>query len=304
MTHLSDVLNAMTVDLEEYFQVSLFERHAPPASWETFPRRAAQSVHRLLELFARRGVTATFFTLGWVAEREPALLREIAAAGHEIASHGHLHREIHAMSPAEFRADLARARDAIGEACGVRVVGFRAPSWSIGPRTRWALEVLAAEGYRFDSSIFPVRHDRYGWPGAPRAPYVIQTAAGAIVEAPPATARLFGANVGVAGGGWLRHLPFALIRAGLGSMAKERLPAVLYVHPWEIDAEQPRLAVGAATAFRHYRNLDRVLARLDALLAAAKFGTVSAMLEAYAASPARDGAAAAAATTATTTEAA
>src|SRR5579859_3145674 len=216
------VLHALTVDVEEYFQVSLFERHAPPASWDSFPRRAAASVRRLLELFAKHGAKATFFVLGWVAEREKKLLREIVEAGHQVASHGYLHRELTRMTPDELRADLRRARDEIAAACGEIVRGFRAPSWSIGPATApWALPVLAEQGYAWDSSIFPIRHDRYGFPGRPRFPHRIPTPAGSIVEVPPATARMLGTSVAVAGGGWLRHLPFPLVRKGIASLERE-----------------------------------------------------------------------------------
>lgn len=274
------MLNALTVDVEEWFQVSLFERHAPVASWERYPRRAADSVRVLLDLFAKRDVKATFFVLGWVAEREKSLMRAIVAAGHEVASHGHLHRELHALDPETFRADLARARDAIGEACGVSVRGFRAPSWSVVQRTIWALEVLVEEGYAFDSSIFPIRHDRYGMPDRPRFPHRLRLRAGTLVEVPPATAKILGANVPVAGGGYLRQFPPALIRFGLDSLAREGIPATFYLHPWEIDPSQPRLPVPALTRIRHYRNLSRVLPRLDALLARYRFGTIGQMLSA------------------------
>lgn len=274
------MLNALTVDVEEWFQVSLFQRHAPVASWDRYPRRAADSVRVLLELFAKRDVKATFFTLGWVAEREKPLMREIVSAGHEIASHGHLHRELHGLDPETFRADLARARDAIGEACGVSVRGFRAPSWSVVQRTIWALEVLVEEGYAFDSSIFPIRHDRYGMPGRPRMPHRLRLRAGTLVEVPPATAKILGASVPVAGGGYLRQFPPSLIRFGLDSLAREGIPATVYLHPWEIDPKQPRLPVPALTRIRHYRNLSRVLPRLDALLARYRFGTVDQMLSA------------------------
>lgn len=274
--------DALTIDVEEYFQVSVFRERIPPERWGEFPRRAADSVRRLLDLLAARGSHATFFVLGWVAERESALMREIVAGGHEIASHGYAHTEVTELEPWRFRADLARARDAIGEACGVHVVGFRAPSWSIGPRTAWALDVLAEEGYAFDSSIFPIRHDRYGWPGRPRAPHRIATRSGEITEVPPATARLFGANVPVAGGGYLRHFPFGVIRRGISALHQEGLPAVLYLHPWEIDPGQPRMAgVGLVTRVRHYRNLGNVYGRLDALLADARFGTIADLLAAH-----------------------
>lgn len=281
------MLHALTVDVEEYFQVSLFAKHAPLASWDSFPRRAADSVRRLLALFEKKNAHATFFVVGWLAERERALLREIVAAGHEVASHGWEHREIFSMSTAAFRNDVRRAQAVIEDATGLAVAGFRAPSWSIVPRTAWALDVLAEEGYRWDSSIFPIRHDRYGWPGRPRDPHVLSLAAGNLIEVPPATARLFGMSVPVAGGGYLRHFPFAFLKAGLSSLARERIPATVYLHPWEIDPGQPRLEVPWLTRLRHYRNLDKVEDRLGQLLDAFRFASVTEMLAAH---PAREAA--------------
>lgn len=279
------VLNALTIDVEEYFQVSLFKGHARPGAWDAFPRRAADSVRRLLDLLASHDAKATFFTLGWVAEREKSLIREIAAAGHELASHGYAHRELTGMARWQFRADLACARSAIEDLSGVRVSGFRAPSWSIVPSTLWALEVLAEENYTFDSSIFPIRHDRYGIPDRPRVPHRIPTASGPIVEVPPATARFLGQNLPVAGGGYLRHFPPAVIRWGLRQMNRDGIPAVVYLHPWEIDPAQPRIDVPAPTRVRHYRNLDKVFPRLDALMGEFRFGTISQLLETF---PARE----------------
>lgn len=272
------MVHALTVDVEEYFQVSLFAKHAPLASWDSFPRRAADSVRRLLALFETKNARATFFVVGWLAERERALLREIVSAGHEVASHGWAHRELFSMDAASFRSDLRRAQTVIEDATGVAVAGFRAPSWSIVPRTAWALDVLAEEGYRWDSSIFPIRHDRYGWPGRPREPHVLSLAAGNLVEVPPATARFFGMSVPVAGGGYLRHFPFALLRAGINRLAREGIPATVYLHPWEIDPGQPRLEVPWLTRIRHYRNLDKVEDRLGRLLDAFRFTSVTGML--------------------------
>ena len=271
-------MHALTVDVEEYFQVSLFEKHAPLAAWDGFPRRAADCVRRLLDLFERKGARATFFVVGWVADREKPLLREIVSAGHEVASHGWAHRELFSLDREGFRDDLRRAQGAIEDATGTPVAGFRAPSWSIGPSTRWALDVLVEEGYRWDSSVFPVRHDRYGWPGRPRAPHVIELPAGAIIEVPPATARVLGANVPVAGGGYLRHFPFAFVERGIASIEREGIPAVVYLHPWEIDPDQPRLPVPWLTRVRHYRNLDKVEGRLARLLDRFRFASIGDVL--------------------------
>jgi len=279
------MVHALTVDVEEYFHVSLFAKHAPIASWETFPRRAADCVRRLLALFEKKGARATFFVVGWVAERERALLREIVSAGHEVASHSYSHKELFVLDRESFRADLRRAQHALEDATGVAVAGFRAPSWSIGPRTAWALDVLAEEGYRWDSSVFPVRHDRYGWPGRPREPHILSLPAGKLIEVPPATARVFGANIPVAGGGYLRHFPFGLLKAGIASLDREGIPAVVYLHPWEIDPGQPRLDVPWLTRVRHYRNLDKVEDRLSRLLDAFRFTSISDVLAAH---PPRD----------------
>lgn len=275
------MLHALTVDVEEYFQVSLFAKHAPLASWDSFPRRAAGSVRRLLALFAKKNVSATFFTVGWLADRERELMREIVSAGHEVASHGWEHKELFELDPERFRDDLRRAQTALEDATGMPVAGFRAPSWSIAPTTAWALDVLAEEGYRWDSSIFPIRHDRYGWPGRPREPHVLSLAAGKLIEVPPATARVLGVNVPVAGGGYLRHFPFAFLEAGIASLAREGIPAVVYLHPWEIDPGQPRLDVPLLTRIRHYRNLDKVEARLGRLLDRFRFGSITEVLAAH-----------------------
>lgn len=273
--------HALTVDVEEYFQVSLFRERAPVASWDSYPPRAADSVRRLLELFAKKDARATFFVVGWLAERERELVREIVSAGHEIASHGYEHREIFEMDRESFRKDLRRAQSVLEDLTGLPVAGFRAPSWSITPRTAWALDVLVEEGYRWDSSVFPVRHDRYGWPGRPREPHRVRVAAGSIIEVPPATARVLGSNVPVAGGGYLRHLPFALMKAGLASLEREGLPAVVYLHPWEIDPGQPRIPAPLLSRVRHYRNLDKVFPRLSSLLDIWKFTTIGDVLAAW-----------------------
>lgn len=274
-------MHALTVDVEEYFQVSLFRESAPVAAWDRYPPRAATAVRRLLELFARKDARATFFVVGWLAEREPALIREIVSAGHEVASHGYEHREIFEMDRESFRSDLRRAQAVLEGITGLPVAGFRAPSWSITPRTSWALEVLVQEGYRWDSSVFPVHHDRYGWPGRPREPHVVRAGGGSLLEVPPATARVLGMNVPVAGGGYLRHLPFALMRMGIASLDREGIPAVVYLHPWEIDPGQPRIDAPALSRIRHYRNLDKVFPRLSRLLDTWRFGTIGEVLAAW-----------------------
>jgi polysaccharide deacetylase family protein (PEP-CTERM system associated) len=284
--------NALTVDVEDWFQVHAFEDAIPRAAWEGCERRVEASTGRLLDVLDARGVRATFFVLGWVAERHPRLVAAIAAAGHEVASHGHEHRRVDRMGPDAFRADLRRASDAIEAACGVRVRGFRAPSFSVSDDSLWAFDVLFEEGYRFDSSVFPVRHDRYGMPSFPRRPVRVREAGGrALWEFPMTTWRLFGRNLPVAGGGWMRFLPPAAMRRAIETENRAGRPAIVYLHPWEVDPAQPRVAAaGAFARFRHYLNLDRTLSRLEGLLDRFRFGTVSEALAGAGAGAQDDGA--------------
>jgi polysaccharide deacetylase family protein (PEP-CTERM system associated) len=260
------IRNALTVDVEDYFQVQAFADTIPRSEWENWPRRVEANTSRLLDLFAEAGVRATFFTLGWVAERHPALIRRIVAAGHELASHGHGHDLIDRLGEAGFRADVTRARAVLEDAAGVAVAGYRAPTFSLGARTPWAHDALAAAGYRYSSSIYPVRHDLYGSPAAPRAPYPV--AGGALWEVPMTTLRALGRNWPLAGGGWFRLLPYATFRAALRRvLAAERRPAIFYTHPWEIDPAQPRVpGAGRRARFRHYTGLAATERRLQRLL--------------------------------------
>ena len=259
-------MNAMTCDVEDWFQVQAFARVIPRDAWETLPRRVEANTHRVLGAFDAAGVKGTFFTLGWVAERHPEIVRRIVAGGHELASHGHGHELAHALTEAQFRADVRRAKRALEDAGGVAVIGYRAPTFSIGPRNPWAHRVLAEEGYRYSSSVFPVRHDLYGDPSAPRFPY--RPGAGGLVELPMTTVRVGSRNVPCSGGGWFRLAPYALFRAGLRRFnARERSPGVFYFHPWEVDPGQPRVAeAGAMSRFRHRVNLGAMAGRLDRLL--------------------------------------
>jgi polysaccharide deacetylase family protein (PEP-CTERM system associated) len=261
------VVNAMTVDVEDYFHVNAFDGVVPMDRWAQQESRVCDNTARLLDLFAARRVTATFFVLGWVAERFPSLVTRIAAAGHEIASHGYAHRLIYQQTPAAFREDLRRAKGILESTSGVHVEGFRAPSYSITARSLWALDVLVEEGYRYDASIFPVRHDRYGIPNSPRHPYVLPRNAGSLVEAPGSTVRVGRVNLPVAGGGYFRLLPYAWTRWGIRRLnEREGRPAIFYMHPWEIDPGQPRLPASRVSRFRHYRNLDKAEGRLHRLL--------------------------------------
>jgi polysaccharide deacetylase family protein (PEP-CTERM system associated) len=273
------VRNAMTIDVEDYFQVSAFDNVVSRDSWETMPSRVVANTRRLIEMFEAAGVKATFFVLGWVAERYPELIAEIAKGGHELASHGYGHRLVYDQSPEGFREDVRRAKGLIEEKGNARVRGYRAPSYSITKRSLWALDVLAEEGYTYDASIFPIRHDRYGIPDAPRHPYVVGQNGHALTEAPPSTIRIAGTNLPIAGGGYFRLLPYWWTRWGIGQLnGRERRPAIFYLHPWEIDPEQPKLDASAISTFRHYRNLSKTEGRLKQLLKDFEFGTLAEVL--------------------------
>jgi polysaccharide deacetylase family protein (PEP-CTERM system associated) len=278
-----DVVNAMTIDVEDYFQVSAFEQHLSRDNWDGMESRVCRNTDRLLEMFAQAGVRGTFFVLGWVAERHPSLVRRIAAAGHEIASHGHEHRLVYEQTPAEFAADLKRSRAVLEDASGQMVIGYRAPSYSITRRSLWALDVLIEHGYTYDASIYPIHHDRYGIPDAPRHIHRIDRAGGHIWELPGSTTRLGGANLPIGGGGYFRLLPYAWTRRGIDRLnTVEREPAIFYLHPWEVDPAQPRMKVGAVSRFRHYRNLDQTEKRLRQLLQEFRFAPAGEVLGATA----------------------
>lgn len=267
------MLNGLSVDVEEAFHASAFERECPPESWELRPQRAADNTRKLLALFAQEGVRATFFTLGWVAERQPALIREIVAHGHELACHGYAHRRIYTQSPEVFRQDVSRAKRVLEDVGGVPVSGYRAPTYSITRASLWALDILAELGFEYDSSIFPVRHDRYGIPEAPRFPYQVLSPGGAsLIELPPTSFRVGRAQLPVLGGGYLRLFPLALHTAALHFInRRERQPAFVYVHPWEVDEAQPRLSAHRLSWWRHTVNIPQVPARLERLLHTASF---------------------------------
>jgi polysaccharide deacetylase family protein (PEP-CTERM system associated) len=257
----------MTIDVEDYFHVSVFDGLIPRSQWGTLESRVERNTDRLMAMLAERSVRGTFFVLGWVTERHPDLVRRIAAAGHEIASHGYGHRLVYDQTPQAFREDVRRAKALLEATTGAPVRGYRAPSYSIVPRSLWALDVLMEEGYTYDASIFPIRHDRYGIPVSARQPYVIHRNGGAIVEAPASTARLGPMNVPIAGGGYFRILPYAWTHWGISRVnAGEHKPVIFYLHPWEIDPEQPRLPAGLLSRFRHYRNLHETEPRLRRLL--------------------------------------
>ena len=283
---MAEIVNAMTVDVEDYFHVSAFDGVVPRHRWQHLESRVCRNTERLLELFGETGVQATFFVLGWVADRWPALVQRIAAGGHEIASHGYGHRLVYDQTPREFREDLRRAKGVIEAAAAAPVYGFRAPSYSITPRSLWALDVLIEEGYRYDASIFPVHHDRYGIPVSARHCYRVERTGGSLLEAPASTVRWALTNLPVAGGGYFRILPYAWTHWGISRLNRaERRPAIFYLHPWEIDPDQPRLDGSLVSRFRHYRNLDKTEPRLRMLLRDFAFGPMVSVLGAAAGTP-------------------
>jgi len=273
------VTNALSVDVEEYFQVSNFDRVLDRSEWEALPSRVVASTGHLLDLFDEAGVHATFFSLGWVAERQPGLLREIRDRGHELGCHGYGHELVYELGPARFREDLRRAVRAIEDAVGAPVRGYRAASYSVTRDSLWALDILAEEGFTFDSSIFPVRHPRYGIPGFRRLPARLRLPSGARIDEFPLTTLPVGpVNLPLAGGAYLRFLPANCFRFGLRRLVARGEPVVLYLHPWEVDPEQPRLAAGLRVRINHYFNLRRTLPRLRRLLASHRFAPVGEVL--------------------------
>jgi len=272
-------LNALTVDLEEYFQVSNFEHLIERGCWDALPSRVVDATGRLLDAFDETGNTATFFVLGWVAERQPALVREIAERGHEIACHGYGHELVYDLGPERFRADLRRARSAIEDATGISVRGYRAPSYSITRSSLWALSVLVEEGFHFDSSIFPIRHPRYGIPDFARHPVTLSLGNGtAIREFPMTTLQAGPLNLPLAGGAYLRFLPAPVFRWAFSRLVAAGEPTVLYVHPWEVDPEQPRQDTSLRVRINHYYNLGRTEGRLRSLLQRFRFAPLGRVL--------------------------
>jgi polysaccharide deacetylase family protein (PEP-CTERM system associated) len=265
----------ISVDVEDYFQVEAFAGVIDRSQWNDYACRVERNTERILDLLDDSQTKATFFILGWVAERFPQLVRQIAERGHEPACHSYWHRLIYTLTPAEFREDTLRAKNAIEQATGAEIHGYRAPSFSITKRSLWALDILAELGFRYDSSVFPVKHDVYGFPQAPRRPFRVETPAGPIVEFPMATFHLgAGPNLPVAGGGYLRMLPLWYTKGGVKRAWREGLPVVSYVHPWEFDPEQPRFNnAPLKSRLRHYTNLNQMEMRLRGLLALDSFSS-------------------------------
>ncbi len=275
-------LHALTIDVEDYFQVGVFQGSIGVEDWDTFECRVERNLDRILELLDARAIKATFFVLGWVAERYPDAVARLSREGHEVGSHGFHHQPLWRLTPDAFREDLRRSLDALEAATAVRPDLYRAPCFSLTPSTSWAFPVLREEGIHRDSSIFPVHHPEYGWPAAPTRPHrILVDGFDDLVELPLRPSRLFGAPLTVCGGGWFRLVPYGLTRKALLGHEKKGESFVFYLHPWELDPGQPRLTkhTGATGRFRHYVNLGRTEGRFSRLLDDFRFGTVGQVLE-------------------------
>ena len=275
----NNFFNALTVDVEDYYMVSAFSDVVKFEDWHKHESRVENSTHKILDLFEKQNVKATFFVLGWVAEHYPNLVREIYSGGHEIACHGYNHRLIYHLTHEQFRDDVHTAKCILEDIIGAQILGYRAASYSIVKRTIWALDILIEEGFVYDSSIFPVYHDRYGFPAANRFPHMIQRKHGTIKEFPPSTFKILGQNIPMAGGGYLRLLPSQITRSMIKRInMKDKQPVTIYVHPWEVDADQPRLNGCLKSKFRHYVNLRSTFPKLRCFLDEFRFRPLSSFL--------------------------
>ena len=267
--------NSLSFDIEDYFQVAALSGAVGRGDWDRMPSRVERNTDRLLEILDEKSVRATFFVLGWIAERHPAVVRNIAGAGHEVACHGYSHELVYRQTPAEFREETRRARALLEDHAQVRIRGYRAATWSITRQSLWALDILAEQGFEYDSSVFPTRRDLYGIPGAPRGPHRLSLAGGrSMLEFPPSTVLVGSLALPVAGGGYFRLLPLAVTRWAIRRVNAEGLPFMFYLHPWELDPGQPRLEAGIKSRLRHYTNIASTERKLRSLLDAVPMGTV------------------------------
>jgi polysaccharide deacetylase family protein (PEP-CTERM system associated) len=275
------IMNALSVDVEEYYHAAIFRKGTKALAGRTFESRVVGSMEQLLALLKRHQSKGTFFVLGEVAAAHPALVRTIADEQHEVACHGDRHEDVYRQSPREFRADVRRAKAQIEQTIGQRVIGYRAPNFSIGPEQSWAYEILSEEGYQYDSSQHPIHHDRYGQPDAPRFPYAIwSNGDSSLTEFPIGTARVMGVNMPIGGGGFFRLLPFPLIRIGMRRVnLREEQPVMFYLHPWELDPGQPRPPMPWPQRLRHYVGIGKEANKLGRLMALFRFGTVRDVLQ-------------------------
>ena len=281
-------LNILSIDVEEYYHAAIFRAGTERLGRRQFASRVEQNVERTLTLLRRHDTSATFFVLGEVAAAHPSIVRAIAREGHEVACHGQRHEDVHRQTPAEFRDDVRRAKEQLEDLLGSPVIGYRAPNFSIGPSQSWAYPILVEVGFRYNSSLYPILHDRYGQPGAPRFPYEIwRSGTAALVEFPIGTTRLLNVNLPIGGGGFFRLLPFAWTRLGIQRVnTRENQPVVFYFHPWELDPQQPRPPMAWHHRLRHYIGIDKEVARLSRLLARFRFGTARDVLQRAFADPA------------------
>ncbi len=274
---------ALTVDVEDYFQVSAFENSIDRATWDSLPHRVSQNTHKILDIFDELSLKSTFFVLGWVAERYPDIVKRMAQEGHEVCCHGYGHARITSLSPESFKEDVTRSRKLLQDISGQAVEGYRAPSYTITQQTLWALDVLIEAGFQYDSSIFPIHHDVYGIPGAQRFPHIITREHGSLKEFPPSTMALsfLGKQLTLpfSGGGYLRLLPVSLMSAGFNHLEKAGHASTLYFHPWEIDPDQPRMQGPLKSRFRHYVNLASTESKLRYLFKRHSFAPMSTVLQ-------------------------
>lgn len=277
------MINILTIDVEDYFHVSAFEQIIKREEWDRFESRVEDNTCRILDLLSKKGVSATFFVLGWVAERFPSLVRDIHEAGHEVACHGYSHRLVYSQTPQEFREETRLSKRILEDACGCSVLSYRAASYSITGQSAWALEILAEEGFRFDSSVFPVVHDRYGIPRAMRGPVRIELDSGlTLVECPLSTLSFLDWRLPIAGGGYFRLFPYPLLRMAVRRLNhRDRLPLIFYLHPWELDPHQPRIQATGLSRFRHYFNLHKTASRFDTILGDFEFGPLAAAMGSF-----------------------
>lgn len=274
--------NCFSVDVEDYFHCEAFAGRIDPSDWSAHELRVERNVERLLQFLDAKNSRATWFVLGWVAERCPGLVKDIAAQGHEIASHGFNHQHLSRMTPETFREDLTKSLQLLEDLTGSPVLGYRAPTFSVTRRTAWAVDVLREVGFAYDSSIYPVRHDRYGVPEAPIEPFDLSAEGdGSLIEFPPLVGRRFGFNLPLGGGGYLRLLPIGWMSRAISQANRHGRPAMTYVHPWETDPDQPRLPCSLLTRIRHYRNLDQTMDRLNFLFERHTFTTAQKVLQTY-----------------------
>lgn len=273
---MNGITNALTIDVEDYFQVAALAEAVRRDDWASMEYRAERNTDQLLALFDREGIKATFFILGWVAERSPLLVEKIFKAGHEVASHGYSHQLVYSQSPEVFREETRKSKQILEDIIAAPITGYRAASYSITQNSLWALDILCEEGFTWDSSIFPVHHDRYGMPDTPHFPYLLKARNGGILkEFPLSTCPIWGYRLPIAGGGYFRLFPYWFSKWGLGRINRAGKPFIFYLHPWEIDPEQPRQNVSGLSKFRHYNNLEKCMGRLEKLLAHFQFGTVA-----------------------------